>query len=797
MILRSLAIGGFGRLRDRRFVFAPGLNVIYGENESGKSTLCAAIAGTLYGLERRRDAWRPWDGGPFAAMLAYTLANGHEIEVWRDFDAKAPRVYDRNGTDLSAALGEGRSLIPGKAHLGIGLDAFWNAAYVRQQHVPIDEGKDASAVADALAHALDGGPREDAARGALKRIDDALRQHVGTKAARKNAPLRALRDRLEDERRNAASARASLAELDELRARIEGAALERERLTAAAGEAERRLRGRRAGILRARLADLRAWREQYAEVQAARAAYDDVADFDADREGEAIDAYHAWVTAGALAKRASEDAERARLSEEETHELADRRADAGRIDDAAYATITHAAADAAAARIRASTAANEARAALPAPTSSGFFGALLALGVVALCAAVGFAIAHDWFWTPVCGAIAAALLGISALQGRARAARTRAAGAEQRRADEALGVEARAASTIAALLDPIGVLTVEDLTRRRERLAELEAKYAAANDAYARAAAPAAEATEAAARFDRIAAILLPDLTGPRSEVRAIIAERAARKRARAGIDARLGFLEMQKTTIIGGDDDYALKNELSELLAAGVEPIEDESLSLRHVEEERAAIGEQLRTVERELASMQGELAAAERTIPDLAALDETVAATAAEIERLEAFERALKLAKDMLERRTDESHSSFARRLEDYAAGTFSTITDGRYGELRVNPATLEITVRIPETQRIEKIELLSAGTRDQAYLVVRFAMARMFAEGFETPPLLLDDPFAYWDAPRIERCLPIVERGALDGQTLLFTSSDELARAAAARGALRIDLSAPVFA
>jgi hypothetical protein len=59
------------------------------------------------------------------------------------------------------------------------------------------------------------------------------------------------------------------------------------------------------------------------------------------------------------------------------------------------------------------------------------------------------------------------------------------------------------------------------------------------------------------------------------------------------------------------------------------------------------------------------------------------------------------------------------------------------------------------------------------------------------------LLDDPFAYWDAQRIERCLPIVERGALDGQTLLFTSSEELARAAAARGAQRIDLSSPVYA
>ncbi len=71
-------------------------------------------------------------------------------------------------------------------------------------------------------------------------------------------------------------------------------------------------------------------------------------------------------------------------------------------------------------------------------------------------------------------------------------------------------------------------------------------------------------------------------------------------------------------------------------------------------------------------------------------------------------------------------------------------------------------------------------------------------MFAEGLETPPLLLDDPFAFWDTARIERCLPVLVRGAADAQTILFTASAELADAASALGATRIDLTQPtVFA
>ena len=45
--LRRLTIAGFGRLAGRTFAFADGLNVIYGPNEAGKSTLAAAIVASV------------------------------------------------------------------------------------------------------------------------------------------------------------------------------------------------------------------------------------------------------------------------------------------------------------------------------------------------------------------------------------------------------------------------------------------------------------------------------------------------------------------------------------------------------------------------------------------------------------------------------------------------------------------------------------------------------------------------------------------------------------------------------
>ncbi|GAC1416011.1 MAG: hypothetical protein NVSMB5_05860 [Candidatus Velthaea sp.] len=795
MRLISLRIAGFARLTDREFNFTPGLNVVYGPNESGKSTLANAIVATLYGAERRKDAWRPWNGAPFATTLVYELASGEAIEVQREFerDAKGLRVYDRSGNDVAAKFGAGKKLVPGDAHLGIPLDVFINAACVKQQSIAIDEGRDAEPIAMHLARALSGGPKEDAALGAMRRLDEALRTYVGTERARKNAPLRTLREEAAALEIQIAQTRAELDALDDLRARIEHAALERRRLAADALEIDRRARSLRAGTIAKRLAALREFREELAEMQASRAAFDDVAGFPAEREGDLNDAYYAWDFAERTARAAEADEHDARLTETEQRELAARRADAGTIDDATHAALTGAAAAADAARVRASAAAADAAAARRAGTGgAGFLGGILAGGAAAMCVAIGFAIAHSWMWAIAALAVGIALLSVAFTQGRIRGERRRSAERKQHQADEALAAERTAASTVAAVLDPLGLPSVEELTRRRERLHELEARAAAARRSVERANAARANAASAGAHFDRIAALMVPEVTDDREGVRAAVRARSARARERVGLDAHVNALELRKTTILGSDDEYVLEGELDHLVRDGVEPFaEDGGSSLRLIEAERDEIANQLRAAGETLSHLQGELARAESHVADLAGMDERAVRIETEVARLEAFERAVTLAKTTIDTRTQEAHRGFARRLEDYAAQTLAAITAGRYAEIFVDPATLTIRVRVPETQAIVDLEQLSAGTRDQAYLVVRFAMARMFAEGIEVPPLLLDDPFAYWDGTRIERCLPIIVRGAHDNQAILFTSSAELAQAAVAQGAHRIDL------
>jgi DNA repair exonuclease SbcCD ATPase subunit len=794
--LLELHVDGFGKLVERRFTFTPGFNIVYGENEAGKSTLETALVATLYGVGRKedRDAWRPWKtGARYATALRYQLADGREFEVQRDFerDPKGVRVYDRSGNDVSAEASVGKTVNPGHAHMRVPLEVFVNASCLTQGATAID-GARAERIATFLAQALDGGPREDAALGAISRLDRALADHVGTQRARVNAPLRKAQERIDELAARAAEVRAKLRELDELRARLGAENARAVEYDLALREHDRRAKAFRAQTLRARLEALREVRDDIAALQAERAQYGDVEDFPSGRSAELDARYREFKQLETFAIESAREAEDRRFTPALSSELSERAADGGAVDEATFAELERAANAAGEARAKATFAANRVQEARRAIEGGGeLFGALVATSAVVLAVAVVFAILHAWIVAGSVGALAFVLLAITVSRGTRRARALRTVAEMQRLADLASGDEATTSSEIARGLERFACPTIEELGRRRARFRELTARRDEAQRAAARAANARARLSSAADAFDALARELAPPERN-REAVLAAAKARDARRSARDGIDVRLSMLDVRRGDVLGDDDEYALEREVAELLAAGVSPAPLEgAASQRAFESERADLERRSAETRANAAATAATLAASEAVIGDLAAIDEELAALHLEAERLRRFERAVGLARATLDERTREAHQKFARRLEDYSSQSLATVTDERYADLRVDPTTLTVSVRVPETGAIQKLDRLSAGTRDQAYLVVRFAMARMFAEGMETPPILLDDPFAYWDEARVERGFPVIARAARDAQVVVFTTSRELADAAQRRGANRIDL------
>lgn len=70
MIIRRLIIKNFGKIHNRTLELSPGINVLYGENESGKTTVHTFLKSMLYGMQRSRgraaktdvySTYEPWE----------------------------------------------------------------------------------------------------------------------------------------------------------------------------------------------------------------------------------------------------------------------------------------------------------------------------------------------------------------------------------------------------------------------------------------------------------------------------------------------------------------------------------------------------------------------------------------------------------------------------------------------------------------------------------------------------------------------------------------------------------------
>ncbi|RLD95459.1 MAG: DNA repair protein, partial [Aquificota bacterium] len=72
MRIKELYVEGFGGLGPLSLSFAPGLNLILGPNEAGKTCLMEFIRAALFGLVKRDGAYQrylPLDGRPYGGRV--------------------------------------------------------------------------------------------------------------------------------------------------------------------------------------------------------------------------------------------------------------------------------------------------------------------------------------------------------------------------------------------------------------------------------------------------------------------------------------------------------------------------------------------------------------------------------------------------------------------------------------------------------------------------------------------------------------------------------------------------------
>lgn len=156
MQIREANIFSFGKLKEKKITFEPGINVIYGVNEAGKSTLHAFLLAMLFGMDKGRgrasaaDSYKryePWHSPAYYSGALRFEVGGRPFYLERNFYHREKRELLRNeadGEELSVAYGDLTMLLG-----GIHKETFGNTYDIPQSGAVT--GKE---LADALAEYL-------------------------------------------------------------------------------------------------------------------------------------------------------------------------------------------------------------------------------------------------------------------------------------------------------------------------------------------------------------------------------------------------------------------------------------------------------------------------------------------------------------------------------------------------------------------------------------------------------------------------------------------------------------------
>ena len=109
MKINNIKINNYGKIKNKEINFENGINIIYGKNESGKSTILNFIFNSFYGISKNKkgkilsdyEKYSPINGEEFSGKIKYELDNKKEFEIFRDFNKKNPKIFNENSEDIA------------------------------------------------------------------------------------------------------------------------------------------------------------------------------------------------------------------------------------------------------------------------------------------------------------------------------------------------------------------------------------------------------------------------------------------------------------------------------------------------------------------------------------------------------------------------------------------------------------------------------------------------------------------------------------------------------------------------
>ena len=136
---------------------------------------------------------------------------------------------------------------------------------------------------------------------------------------------------------------------------------------------------------------------------------------------------------------------------------------------------------------------------------------------------------------------------------------------------------------------------------------------------------------------------------------------------------------------------------------------------------------------------------------------------------ENMQNKHKAFYIALNAINNATDNLRAEISPRLGEYATGLMEIMTDKKYTSFDISDG-LKVTFAGPDGES-KSIDFLSGGTRDMAYIALRAALIDMLYG--EKPPVCFDESFAHQDNIRARAMMKAINHLADEGcQSFIFT-------------------------
>ena len=202
--INKLKINSYGKLFVKEINLENGINLIYGENEAGKSTLIKFIINSFYGISKNKkgkeysdyEKYLPWTGEEFSGKIKYELNNKKIFEIYRDFYKKNPIIFNENLEDISQEFKidkkDGNQFF--YEQTGIDEKTYISTIMSLQQEVVLDS-QSQNILIQKLANLAGTGDDKVSYQKAIDRLNKKLIEEVGT-ARTQDRPLNVIQNRL-------------------------------------------------------------------------------------------------------------------------------------------------------------------------------------------------------------------------------------------------------------------------------------------------------------------------------------------------------------------------------------------------------------------------------------------------------------------------------------------------------------------------------------------------------------------------------------------------------------------------